>query len=468
MDKVIGKKKKKMYSVMSFRYGITNGVATLITTMASTYWAIFLTDAVGMEAAVMAGILSITSIIDMISVPFIGIIMQKAKFKSGKFRPWLLFGAVTAAVFRWLSFSNPGFTGIRQIFWFGGAYILTYLGYNIAFTAFTGFLPLMASDPDNRQAYAAAKNICNSTGKFLLSLFSLYLISLFGHGNATMGYSRLALLIGVLVILAHWQLFTATKKIDVVVTESKTAVGEVHKPAKDDYKVSFWEMSKYAISKPFLLYVVGSACKCSTYFLITALAPYYYGYVIGAERMLTVYLSLGTFLMIAGSFITPYVSRLVKGAKESYILGLAFYAVCLGLAFCVATNVLVCTLLMSIGYVGYSIAHATEITVYSSIVDYTQWKTGKDLKPFMMSLFNLGMKVGKTVSSFALGLGLVLMKFNKTNVTNSAISGICIMFSALPSLILVVGAVLMIFFPLTDDKVRSMQAEIRERKAEQQ
>ena len=43
----MGKKKKVMYSVMSFRYGLTNGFSTLITTMASTYWAIFLTDAAG-------------------------------------------------------------------------------------------------------------------------------------------------------------------------------------------------------------------------------------------------------------------------------------------------------------------------------------------------------------------------------------------------------------------------------------
>lgn len=52
----MGKKKKVMYSVMSFRYGLTNGFSTLITTMASTYWAIFLTDAVGLETAVIISV----------------------------------------------------------------------------------------------------------------------------------------------------------------------------------------------------------------------------------------------------------------------------------------------------------------------------------------------------------------------------------------------------------------------------
>ena len=263
------------------------------------------------------------------------------------------------------------------------------------------------------------------------------------------------------------QLFTATKKIDVVAPKAETAKGEVKKPVEDVYKASLWEMIKYAITKPFLLYLGGASCKGSTYFIITGLAAYYYTYVVGDKNMLTVYLSLSTFLMIGGSFIMPYVSRLVKGAKQTYILGLSIYAACLALAYFLGTNAVVFTVLMSAGYVGYSIAHAAEITIYSSVVDYTQWKSGKDLKPFMMSLFNLVPKIGTTVGSFVMGFGLVAVGFDKTNVTAGAISGIRVLFSALPSLLLVVGIVLMVLFPLTDDKVRSMQAEIRERKAGQ-
>ena len=460
----MGNKKKVMYSVMSFRYGLTNGFSTLITTMASTYWAIFLTDAVGLETAVMAGILSAASIVDMVSVPFIGIIMQKAKFKSGKFRPWLILGAVTAAVFRWLTFTDAGLTGVAQAVWFGGGYILTYIGYNIAFTAFTGLLPLMATDPDDRQAYAGAKSICNSVGKFIFSLFSVSLVAAFGQGNDALGYSMLALLIGVLVILAYFQLFTATKKIDVVQSEKQDNNAAAKKIETDAYKVSLWEMIKFAITKPFLLYLGGASCKGSTYFIITGLAAYYYTYVVGNKNMLTVYLSLSTFLMIFGSFIMPFVSRLVKGAKQTYILGLTLYAACLALAYFLGQNAIVFTVLMSAGYVGYSIAHAAEITVYSSVVDYSQWKSGKDLKPFMMSLFNLVPKIGTTVGSVVMGYGLVAVGFNANNVTPGAVDGIRILFSALPCLLLVLGIVLMVIFPLTDDRVRKMQAEIRERR----
>ena len=120
---------------------------------------------------------------------------------------------------------------------------------------------------------------------------------------------------------------------------------------------------------------------------------------------------------------------------------------------------------MSAGYVGYSIAHAAEITVYSSVVDYSQWKSGKDLKPFMMSLFNLVPKIGTTVGSLVMGYGLVAVGFDAENVTAGAVEGIRILFSALPCILLIVGILLMVVFPLTDDRVRKMQAEIKARKS---
>lgn len=454
------KKKKTTYSVMSFRYGMTNGFSTLVTTVAATYWAIFLTSAVGLATEDMARILSTASIVDLISVPIIGIVLQKAKFKSGKFRPWLIIGGVTAGVFRWLSFTDPGLTGKAMVAWFGATYLLAYVGYNLAFSAFSGILPLMATDPDERQAYSAAKTMCNSIGKFVFSMFSVSLVAILGGGNDAKGYSSLALIIGVLVVFGFVQLFVVTKTIDVPQVAPQKEV----KKADDEYKASLWEMIRYSVTKPFLLYLVGASCKGSTYFIITGLAAYYYTYVVGNKAMLTVYLSLSTFLMIGGSFVTPYVTKIVKGSKQTYITGLAIYAACLGMAYFLGSNDIIFTILLSVGYVGYSIAHATEMTVFSSVIDYTQWKNNKDLKPFMMSLFQLVPKIGTTIGSFVMGYGLVAVGFNKENVTPEAVQGIRMLFSALPCLLLVGGIIIFIFFPLTDKKVREMQSEIKARR----
>lgn len=456
-------KRKATYSVRAFRYGMTNGFTTLLTTVASTYWAVYLTGAVGLETAVMASILSIASFCDLVSVPICGIILQKVRFKSGKFRPWLIYAGVAAAILRWLTFTDLGLTGAARGLWFGGTYILCYIAFNLAYSAFTGILPLMATDPSERLAYSSARTMCNSIGKFLFSLTSVTLVAVLGGGNDARGYSMLALLIAVLVAFGFIQLYFAAKDVDGPNKQNLQEKKGEQKP-KDQYQASIWEMVKYTISKPFLLYLAGASCKGSAYMVITGLAAYYYTYVAGDKGMLTIYLSLSTFLMIGGSFIAPYVSKLIKGGKQTYIAGIAVYAACLGMAFFLGKSAVSFTILLCIGYIGYSIAHASEVAIYSTVIDYTQWKNGKDLKPFMMSLFSLTPKIGTTIGSIVMGYGLVAIGFNADNVTEGAVTGLRFLFSGIPCLLLILGIVCFVFFPLTDNKVREMQADIAKKK----
>lgn len=460
--------KKSTYSGLAWRYGMTNGFSTLLTTVASTYWALFLTGAVGMEPAVMATILSISSTVDLVSIPVCGVVMQKVRLGGGKwgvFRPWLLAGGAVAALCRWLSFTNLGLTGTAAAAWFGGMYILCYLAFNLCYSAFTGILPLMAKDPTDRVSFASARTTCNSVGKFVFSLTSVTLVGFFGQGNDAKGYSMLAGLISILVFVGFTQLFFAAKPYDVL---KKDDGAETKAAKKDQYSASFWEMLKFSITKPFVLYLLGSTCKGTIFFIITSLAPYYYSYVVGDKSMLTVYMSASTFLMIGGSFIAPYVSKLCKGSRNTFATGVAIYGACLGVAYFSGANATMFTIFLSVGYVGYSIAHAAEAALYSCVVDYTEWKHDKDLKPFMMTLFSLTPKIGTTVGSMVFGFGLVAVGFNADNVTASAANGIRMLLSGLPAILAIMSVIFMALCPLSDQKVKEMSAELKARREARQ
>ncbi len=457
-------KGKSIYTGAAFRYGITNGFSTLLTTVASTYWSLFLTSAVGIETAIMATILTVSSTVDLISIPICGVVLQKVRFKKGgKFRPWLVIGGVGAALLRWLSFTNLGLTGAGQAIWFAGTYILSYLFFNLAYSAFTGILPVMAKTPNERVAYASSRVTWNSVGKFLFSLTSVGLIKFFGKTSEATGYSMLALIISILVVIGFVQLFMGTKKYDVIETV-ESAGGKT----KDQYDASIWEMIKYTITKPFVLYLIGSACKGTTYFIITGLAAYYYRYVVADMNMLTVYLTASTFLMIGGSFLTPYVSKLFKGSRNTFVVGVLFYGLFLGSAYFFGKSAVTFTVIMCLAFVFYSFAHSAEVAVYSYVVDYTKWKTGKDLKPFMMTLFSLTPKIGTTIGAAVLGYGLVAVGFNKAKVTPQAVAGIKALFSALPAIIAIIGAAAMLLCPLAEKKVQEMHADIAKKDAEKE
>ena len=453
--------KNTTYSPLAWRYGVTNAFTTLLTTVASTYWAIFLTGSVGMSTAMMASILTTCSMVDLISLPICGIVMQKARLANGKygiFRPWLIIGGVGAALLRWLSFTDIGLTGTAQAVRFGGAYILCYIFFNLSYSAFTGILPLMAKGPQ-RVAFSSARVTCNSAGKFLFSISSVTLVSLFGQGNDARGYSLLAALIAVLTAIGFLQLFFASKEYDVIRTDDS---GDGKK--KDQYSVSLWEMIRCTVTVPFLLYLLGSSCKGSMYFVITGLSPYYYNYVVGDKSMLTVFMSMSTFLMIGTSFLTPYVSKLFKGTRNTFVAGIVGYGICLALAYVSGANAMVFTIFLSVGYVGYAIAHAAEQAFYSNIVDYTQWKHNRDLKPFMMTLFSLTPKIGQTVGSAILGFGLVAIGFDAKNVTPEAANGIRLLISGIPAILAVVCVIACMLCPMSEKRVAQIQADLEARK----
>ena len=63
------------YSVMAFRYGLGIMFSTMMTAMISTFWAVYLTGTAGLDTVLMASVLSITALVDTVSLPFLGAIM---------------------------------------------------------------------------------------------------------------------------------------------------------------------------------------------------------------------------------------------------------------------------------------------------------------------------------------------------------------------------------------------------------
>jgi len=446
-------KKRFTYNVTTVRYGLTNFASSLVTSMASTFFAVFLTDAIGLSAALMGVIISISGLVDTISVPIVGVFIQKANFKTGKFRPWILWGGVACAIFSWLRFTDIGVSVNMQGIYYGALYSICYIAFNFAYSGYTGLLPVLSKSPADRVALSSCRIQFNSLSKFVLGLVAVSLITFFGGGdkNSAAGYSGFAALLGVIVFLGFIQLFFLVKPHD---RPDETAVA---KGRKSSSNVSILDMLKSILNIPMALFLVAGILKIGTFFSVNAIAAYYYDYVIGDRSMLTVFLSLSTLLMFVGSTLTPFLAKAVKGARNVYILGGIIYGSAMLISYLFGKSALGFTIFMSLGYTGYSMMHASEAAVYSTLVDYTLFKTNKDIKGFLMSVFTLSPKLGSVLQGVFLGVGLTAIGFVANNVTEQAIQGIPALMSLLPAIMMGICVVAMLLFPLTDKKVAQMQ-----------
>ena len=454
-------KKKTTYNAKTIRFGLVECGTAMTATMASTFFAIFLTNVVGLAPAAMGAVISISGIIDTISVPTIGVCVAKMNPRNGKYRTWMLWGGIVCAVFGILRFMNA--PGANKIVWYMITYTVTLIGLNAIQSGYSSLLLAIAEDPKERINYSSCAIQCNSLAKFVLGLVAVGLVGAFSKvfpgGN---GYLGLAILVSCVVFVTCLQCYKLCKMVDG--GRAVKADGTLEE-VDESVKISFLDMLKSILSIPMLLFFICGILRIATFFIVNGLAPYYYQYVIGDMKMLTLFLTGSTLLMFIGATFTPYVSKLVKGARNTYICGAIIYGVAMLASFLFKGSAIGITALICIGYIGYAFINSAEKTVYSTVADYAQYKTGKDVKGFLMGLNVFCPKIGHILQGIVLGAGLSMIGFNPENVTPEAIKGFPTLMSLLPAILMAVTAIAMFLFPLTEKRNAEIQAALNERAA---
>ena len=113
-----------------FVYGLGNFASQLSWTMVSTYLSIFYTDVFGLGTGAVALLMLIAKVWDGINDPMMGTLMERTHTKWGRFRPYIVVGAVFLVIFTILTFTVPGFSSTGKLVY---AYI-TYIGLGMSYT----------------------------------------------------------------------------------------------------------------------------------------------------------------------------------------------------------------------------------------------------------------------------------------------------------------------------------------------
>ena len=103
----------------------------MIYALINSYFLIFLTDKFGIGAAAIGTLFLVARIIDAITDPVMGIIVDNTNTKLGKSRPYLFVVPIFMGVATIMCFSSPDLSYSNKIIWMYVSYIL----WGISFTA---------------------------------------------------------------------------------------------------------------------------------------------------------------------------------------------------------------------------------------------------------------------------------------------------------------------------------------------
>ena len=133
-------------------------VTTTLLFLTSTFFLRFMTDYVGMAAALAGTLLASTKIVDALLNPVVGVFSDNVETRAGRRRPFLLAGALLGSVALALQFSVPaGLQGLAQVAWVFATLVLVSLSYVSFNVPYLAMLAEMTPDPGERADLAAAE-----------------------------------------------------------------------------------------------------------------------------------------------------------------------------------------------------------------------------------------------------------------------------------------------------------------------
>lgn len=131
--------------------------------------------------------------------PLIGMIIENARFKLGKYKPWILFGGIINGLLMMVLFSWRPFSGWAYVVFFLFVYLLWEVSFTFNDIGYWGMGPSLTRDPKQRNQITMLMSIAINIGAFTVGglVPSLY------PGRAVSMFRILSIAIGSLYIISQ-------------------------------------------------------------------------------------------------------------------------------------------------------------------------------------------------------------------------------------------------------------------------
>jgi GPH family glycoside/pentoside/hexuronide:cation symporter len=284
-----------------------------------------------------------------------------------------------------------------------------------------------------------------------------------GNGDEATGFKLTMGLLAVIATVLFMITFATTK--------------ERVKPQKPPEGTSLKKDIKFLFkNRPWIIMVIAGILTLSNVAVRAAVTNHFFKYYVGDDGSpvfwfldrTSLLLSSGALAFITGILFTSALSK--RFGKRNALMGLTLLNgfTFIGFYFIPADAY---GLMLIVNIIGNIIAGPTPALVwaiYSDVADYGEWKFGRRTTGLVFSaaMFaqKMGLTIGGGVSGWLLsGFGFVA---NETQ-TETAMLGIRLMFSILPGALAIANGVILIWYPLSDEEVNSIEKELITRRAEE-
>lgn len=453
-------------------YGAGDFAFNLAFSLSTAFLLYYYTDVAGISAAAVGTMFLVVRLWDAFADLLAGRIVDRTMTRWGKFRPFLMFGAVPLLFMSFLTFRVPASfdEGMKLVYAYA-TYAILGLVYSLVNIPYGSLASAVTQSVHERAKLVAARAFGAGIGSVVLTFIVGGFISdlrsqkaliegpedLIAYQAAVQGvFTKVTLAFVVVGTLAFW--FTAWAcRERVIRTQPRISISESVATLKSNKPLAYLCASSF-------FYLIGL-------FAVGGSTAFYAQYVLGNIGLVGVITLVNTGIAL---IITPFIPKIIDtfGKKNVFqYCGLFTIVGGVGLFFAPANMFWLVIVTLAIKGIGASLINTVMFGLEADTVEYGEWKTGKRSEGATYALFSFTRKVtqsiGGAVGAWALAIGgyIAASAANPSPVQpESAIIAIKATIGLLPAVAALIAMLIFIKYPLNDKRFEQIRNETEARK----
>lgn len=440
-------------------YGQGDLASSLYINFFNIYLLYFFVELGGVAPAAMALMLLLTKLFDAVSDPVMGAIADRTRSRWGRYRPYLLWGAIPFGLAGSAIFAAPELSPGAMLVWAYVTYTLTMAAYTATGVPYAALMGVISPSADARSSVAVFRMIFSALAVVVIAVVATTLVREIGGGD-----ERRGIMLTMFLIAAAG---TASLLIAFATSRERIRPAEHNGRIRDDIALLVRTPAWIAVAVAAILTPVAIASRAGS-------ALFWFRYVAGDDGA-----PVFGFLDRIGLFYTAFAIGQLIGvvfagamAKRFDKAHLLIFAGVIEITAILVFHVMPVdavwpqTFAQVFVGIGLGMMMVLAYSMFTDIAEYIEWKNGRQMTGMAVSGAVFAIKTGIAVGAALPGALFAWTGFEAgASQTEAGKFGIDLAFAIVPAAIIIPSGIAMMFYKLDRRTIARLEAELAERRA---
>lgn len=429
-------KNEKLPVSVKVGFGVCDLGGNMFFTVTSFWLMNYLTDTVGLTASLAGLSLMLVRIWDAFADPLVGLVSDRTRSPWGRRRPFIFVGAIMVFVAMIIMFTAPVIKSQMLLFiWATAAYLFLYFSNTVVSIPYSSLTPELTRDYNERTSLNGFRMSFAVVGTLIGAGAFLPLVGAFG--DRRLGHTVTGAVFGGIMLITAMITFASVRERPSAITKKKKM------PPLSSYLTAL-------TSRPFLIIVLTWMLATIAATIVSGTIIYYFKYIYLAPDSAT---NTALIIMLLSTMASiPLWVQIAKRVEKKfcYMAGMIILAVGVVIFYLFGRGgVPFAYAVMGVSGFGLATHYVFPWSIVPDAIEYDRVRSGEEREGLFYGLWTFVSKFGGALAGLIMGAVFAVSGYLPNIAqSESAKTGIQLLFGPIAALFFIGAAVMLVFYPI--------------------